>query len=176
MNRNRKRLLAGLAATSVVSAGLAAGGVALASTSSATAPAATTAATATPASGTCVGALAGLAGPWAGRPAVQAAGDYLGLTQAQLRAQLESGKSLADIASARNKPVSGLKNAILAAATSSVNASTWLSAAGKAAVIAEVKSHLDVIVNATFPGGPGFRPMGGRPWGPGWPAGPMGGL
>src|SRR5262245_39723529 len=44
---------------------------------------------------------------------LSAAADYLGLTEAQLRTQLESGKSLAEIAKAQNKSVDGLKAAIL---------------------------------------------------------------
>ena len=41
---------------------------------------------------------------------------YLGMTRAQLVAQLRSGKSLAQVAQARNKSVSGLQNALVDAA------------------------------------------------------------
>ena len=177
MNRNRKRLLAGLAATGVLAGGLAAGGVALASTGPAPATAAATAAT--PAGGPCDGGLGGMPGMWSGRPpAMTAAADYLGLTQAQLRAQLQSGTSLADLAKARGKSVSGLENAILAAMTSWINSSTTLSATQKAAMISQLKSHLDAMVNGAFPGGPGM-PHGGSFTGrmPTWDNDPpMGGM
>lgn len=44
-----------------------------------------------------------------------AAARYLGLTDAQLRAQLRSGRSLADVAGAQGKSVDGLKQAIRSA-------------------------------------------------------------
>jgi hypothetical protein len=71
-------------------------------------------------------------------PAFAAAAKYLGLTDAQLRTQLRSGKSLADVAAARNKPLAGLKSAIGTALKS------------------EIDSRLDEIVNAK----PGARPPG----------------
>ena len=51
-----------------------------------------------------------------GRPArgPAAIAAYLGLTPAQLREQLGSGKTLAQIAATRGKTVAGLENAILA--------------------------------------------------------------
>src|SRR5215213_7804371 len=60
---------------------------------------------------------------------LDAAAKYLGLSDAQLRKELESGKSLAEIADARNKPVAGLKSAI------------------EAAVTADLHDRLDEIVN-----------------------------
>jgi hypothetical protein len=45
-----------------------------------------------------------------------AAASFLGLTEAELRAQLESGKSLADVAEAVGKTVAGLKAALVDAA------------------------------------------------------------
>ena len=47
---------------------------------------------------------------------LDAAADYLGLTEAQLRSQLESGKSLAQVAQAQGKSVSGLVDALVGAA------------------------------------------------------------
>jgi hypothetical protein len=73
------------------------------------------------------------AGPPPGRPpgppgppgpimaGLDAAAKYLGLTDAQLRTQLRSGKSLAEIATARSKPLDGLKSAIEAAVTSDLH-------------------------------------------------------
>jgi hypothetical protein len=45
---------------------------------------------------------------------LSAAADYLGLTEAELRATLNSGQTLAQIAKAQGKSVEGLKQAILA--------------------------------------------------------------
>src|SRR4051794_28154051 len=47
---------------------------------------------------------------------LDAAATYLGLTQAELRTQLESGKTLAEIAKAQNKTVDGLVSALVAEA------------------------------------------------------------
>src|SRR6266508_1555877 len=79
-----------------------------------------------------------------GGPAAVAA--YLGLTQSELRAQLEAGKSLAQIASAQGKSVEGLDDAV---------ANGKLTAAQAETMLAERRSHVGDIVNAT--GGPGER-------------------
>jgi hypothetical protein len=159
VNLNRKLILAGLAATGIAAGALSGGGVAFASTGPAHASA--TATTTAPASGWCGGGCGHMGGMWPGRQRImKAAADYLGLSQAQLRSQLRSGKSLADVARAQRKPVSGLENAILAAITSWINASTRLSAAQKAAMISEVKSHLGAIVNMTCRPGMGAHQMG----------------
>jgi hypothetical protein len=167
MNLNRKRVLAGAAATAVMAGALAGGGVALASTGSAPTPPAATATEQD--SGWCNGDMGGM---WSGRqPVMQAIANYLGLSQAQLRGELQSGKSLGDVATAQGKTVAGLKDAILAAMTSRINASTRLSADQKAAMISQVKSHLDAMVTMTHPSGAGMHwmdsPMGheGSPMG-----------
>lgn len=158
MNLNRKRVLAGLAVTGVLAGGLAYGGVALASTGGGGSPATTTATQ--PASGWCDGGPGHMGGMWSGQqPVMKAAADYLGLSQAQLHSQLQSGKSLADVAAAQGKSVSGLKNAMLAAMTSRINASTRLSASQKAAMISEFKSHLDDMMTMTHPSGMGPHRM-----------------
>jgi hypothetical protein len=53
-------------------------------------------------------------------PGIAAAAKYLGLSNAALRKQLESGKSLADVAKAQDKSVDGLKDAIKAAITADI--------------------------------------------------------
>jgi hypothetical protein len=175
MNLNRKRVLTGLAATGILAGALAGGGVALASTGT-TRVSATTTATES-ASGWCDRGLGDMAGMWSGQqPVMKAAADYLGLSQAQLRSQLQSGKSLADVAGARGKTVSGLKDAILAAMTSWINASTRLSAVQKAAMISEVKSHLDEMVTMTRPSGTDVHPMGSQMQDAGLPMGGMHGM
>lgn len=59
-------------------------------------------------------------------PGLDAASSYLGLSQSQLRSQLESGKSLAQVAAAQGKSVDGLV----------------------AALVAEARQHLDGAVSA----------------------------
>src|SRR5689334_21373987 len=53
---------------------------------------------------------------------LDAASTYLGLTDAQLRTQLESGKSLADVAKAQGKTVDGLVQAIVDSAKKKLDA------------------------------------------------------
>jgi hypothetical protein len=175
METNRRRLLTGLAAGGVLAVALAGGGAAIAATGSASpglAPAAALAATGTPGTtGTPAltapnGQRAGARGaafrfarrhPRVVRSAFRSAAAYLGLSPQQLRAQLREGKSLAQMAAARGKPVQGLENAILAGAVTVIDTHTGWTAARKAAVTARVKSHLNAIVNGTFPFGIGSR-------------------
>ena len=151
MKLTRKHVVTGLAAAALAAGVLTAGGVALASTG--TAPAsATSASSYGPGTGNC----GGMYGMWSGQqPVMTAAADYLGLSLTQLRTQLQSGHSLADIAEAQGKPVSGLKDAILAAMTSRINANTALTAQQRAAMINQVKSHLDTMINTDMDHGPG---------------------
>ena len=154
MKLNGKHVVTGLAAAGLVAGALTAGGVALASTGPA--PASATSASATPSYGPGTGNYGGMYGMWSGQqPVMTAAADYLGLSLTQLRAQLHAGASLADIAKAHGKPVPGLKDAILAAMTSRINASTALTAQQKAAMIDQVKSHLDTMINIDMDHMPG---------------------
>ena len=85
---------------------------------------------------------------------------YLGLSQAELRTQLRSGKSLAQVATAQGKTVAGLKAAILADAKQKLDqavADGRLTAAQAQQRLADLTSHIDEIVNATGP----FHPRGG---------------
>jgi hypothetical protein len=146
MKLTKGRVVGGLAAGGLLAAVLAGGGVALASTSATPAPA--TSAPAGPCPGGCADHFGSMHGMWSGQqPVTQAAAGYLGLTQAQLRTQLQSGKSLADVAKAQGKPVSGLKDTILAAMTSRINANTTLTADQKAAMLSHLNSRLDVLIN-----------------------------
>ena len=154
---NRKRILASMAAAGIAVGALAGGGVAFASAASPARSPVTAAATARASAlrGDSCGAKGKM---WSQLPKPVA--DYLGLSQAKLGSELQSGKSLADVARAQGKPVSGLKSTILATVTSQVNASSKLGSAEKAKVIGEVKSHLDAIVNATCKHGMGSHRMG----------------
>ena len=138
MQLTRKHMVTGLAAAGLMAGALTAGGVALASSSPA--PAAATAAG--PGTGICGGY-----GMQAGQPVMTAAANYLGLNLTQLRTQMHAGKSMADIARTQGKPVSGLKDAILTAMTSRINANTALTVPQKAAMISQFKSHLDTMIN-----------------------------
>ena len=84
------------------------------------------------------------------RPGPAAVAAYLGLTPAQLVAQLAAGKSLAQIATAQGKSVSGLEDVIYAAAKARADkavAAGKLTAAQEQTLLAKLKSHLDAIVN-----------------------------
>ena len=160
MKLNRKRLATGLMATGLAAGALAGGGVALASAGAAPAPA-----TSTPTSppygpgsghfggmGSMGGMEDSMSGMWSGQqPVMNAAADYLGLTLAQLRTQLRSGNSLADIATAQGKTVPDLRNALLAAMTSRLSANTALTAQQRAAMISQAKDHLDTMINMDMP-------------------------
>ncbi|HEX4520408.1 MAG TPA: hypothetical protein VH063_12580 [Gaiellaceae bacterium] len=110
------------------------------------------------------------AGAGSGPPGAAAIGGYLGLTSDQLRADLKSGKTLADLAAAQGKTVAGLEAAIVADATTNLDAAVTagrLTAAQEATMLAGLKAHVDDIVNSTGPpagmkGGPGRGgPRGG---------------
>jgi hypothetical protein len=97
---------------------------------------------------------------------LDAAATYLGLTEAQLRTQLESGKSLADVAKAQNKSVDGLVQALVDAAKKKLDSAV---AAGRLtrtqadSILADLKSRITDFVNGAAPrfGHRGFR--GGPP-------------
>ena len=81
---------------------------------------------------------------------LDAAAKYLGLTAAQLRAQLHSGKSLADVAKARSKPLDGLKSAIEAAVKSDLDKAVTgkrLTQAQENHILSDLHMRLDDIVN-----------------------------
>ncbi len=171
MKLTRKHVMTGLAAAGLMAGALTAGGVALASTGSA--PASATSASATPSHGPGTGNCGGMYGMQAGQqPVMTAAADYLGLSPAQLRAHLHAGTSLAGIATAHGKRASGLKDAILAAMTSRINANTALTAQQKAAMISQVTSHLDTMINMDMDHQPGT----GMGWHMAGTGSPMGGM
>jgi hypothetical protein len=155
---NRNHMLAAIAAAGIAVGALASGGAAFAAPSQARSP--VTATATAPASAWRGGGCGAKGKAWSHHPVPKPVADYLGLSQAQVSSELQSGKSLADVARAQGKPVSGLKSTILATVTSQVNASSKLSSAQKAKVIGEVKGHLDAIVNVTCRHGMGSHHMG----------------
>jgi hypothetical protein len=118
--------------------------------------------------GIATGAKTDTGGPAGGDgpPGAAAISTYLGLTADQLRTDLQSGKTLAQVASAQGKTVSGLEDAIIAGARKSLDAAVaagQLTAAQEAARLADLQSHVADIVNSTGPpdggrGGPGGGP------------------
>ena len=85
---------------------------------------------------------------------LDAAADYLGLTGAELRTQLESGKSLAEIAEAAGKPVDGLVGALVAGAKEKLDAAVEdgrLTRAQADEMIAGLEARLTDLVNGTMP-------------------------
>jgi polyhydroxyalkanoate synthesis regulator phasin len=96
---------------------------------------------------------------------LDAAATYLGLTDAQLRTQLESGKSLADVAKAQGKTVDGLVQAIVDSAKKKLDAAVTagrLSQSEADSMLSELKSHAAEFVNGTAPRF-GFRHFRGGP-------------
>jgi hypothetical protein len=91
---------------------------------------------------------------------------YLGLEPADLRTQLRSGKSLADIATAQGKTVDGLKTAITDAVTKRLDAAVTageLTKEQETKLLAGLADHIDDLVNGVRPPGGGF----GGGFGPG---------
>jgi hypothetical protein len=94
---------------------------------------------------------------------LDAAADYLGLTDAQLRDKLFAGQSLAEIAKAQGKSVDGLKQAMLAAAKERLDQAVkdgHLTAARRDEMLKNVESALDDIVNRSGPPSMGHREFG----------------
>jgi hypothetical protein len=90
------------------------------------------------------------AGPGA---AFTAAASYLGLSDTELRAQLASGKSLADVAKAQGKSVSGLVGAMVAAAEKSLDQAVSdgrLTSEQASAIKADLEEHITNLVNGQF--------------------------
>ena len=93
------------------------------------------------------------------------AADYLGLTQAQLRTQLDSGKTLAEIAKDRDKSVDGLVDKLVADKTARIDEAVEdgrLTRAQANEIEADLRKAMRDFVNngkpefPKFPGGPGL--------------------
>jgi hypothetical protein len=93
-------------------------------------------------------------GPFFFGEKLSAAADYVGLSEAQLRAKLASGQSLAAVARAEGKSVDGLKQAMTDALQKKLDQLVQdgaLTKAQAAEMLGRFKSHLDDLVNGTFP-------------------------
>jgi hypothetical protein len=108
---------------------------------------------------------------------LDAAATYLGLTEEALHTQLESGKTLAQIAQDRGKSVNGLVDAIYDAAKKRLDAAVSAGRITKAqedAILADLKQRITDFVNGNGPRfrGPGLRGFGFRGFRPSDDAGP----
>jgi hypothetical protein len=121
--------------------------------------------------------------PFAAAAGIGPAATYLGLTDAQLLQQLSSGKSLAEIATAKGKSVTGLEQALSAAMKTRLSklvAAKILTAAQEAKVLNNLSARIASQVNQKGGAFPRFRAPGLRfkgvpsppQKGPGTPLGP----
>jgi hypothetical protein len=105
---------------------------------------------------------------------LEAAAEYLGLTQAQLRTQLTSGKTLAQVARDRDKSVDGLIDALVADAEERLDQAVEdgrITQAQANEMKAGLQERITELVNNDqfrfrFRGGPGSHPMPGLRDGP----------
>jgi hypothetical protein len=90
-------------------------------------------------------------------PGLDAAASYLGLTDAQLRASLRSGKTLAEIAEANSKSVDGLVGAMVAQAKQHFAADVAagrLTKAQQQDILSNLEQRITDLVNGTMPAPP----------------------
>jgi hypothetical protein len=100
-----------------------------------------------------------LLGPLGHLLQLDAAADYLGLSEAQLRDELEAGKTLAQIARDRGKSVDGLVDAMSAEVKEHLDAAVAagrLTRAEADSILADVKQRISDRVNGRAPSFRGF--------------------
>ena len=93
-----------------------------------------------------------------------AAAAYIGVTEAELRASLEDGETLAEVATANGKTAAGLVDALVAAAKTDLGEkveSGRLTEAQRTSILAELESRLEDVVAGEFSFG--FRGHPGSP-------------
>lgn len=101
-------------------------------------------------------------GPHMFLPGLDTAATYLGLTEDQLQSRLRSGQTLAEIAKAQNKSVSGLEDALVKGAQDKLDGAVKdgrLTKAQEQQILSGLKQHVDDLVNGKAPEVPrfGFR-------------------
>lgn len=104
---------------------------------------------------------------------LDAAADYLGITEEALRTSLREGSTLAEIAEEKDKSVDGLKDALVAAAKADLEQAVEdgrLTAAQQAEIVADLPDRIDDLVDGELGlrgghghRGPGFGGFGGPP-------------
>jgi len=106
-------------------------------------------------------------GPFRG---LDAAASYLGLTEAELRSELEDGKSLAQVARDHDKTVDGLIDAMVDSAKQRLDADVEtgrLTQAQADAMLDDLQERITDLVNGRFPpraDDRGLAPPEARPW------------
>ena len=101
--------------------------------------------------------------------ALHAAATFLGLSDSELRSQLESGKTLAQIAKDEGKSVDDLIQSLVADAKQHLDAAV---AAGRLtqdqeqSILSDLKNRITALVNGERPQFREFRPLGGDDPGP----------
>lgn len=152
MKFNRKSMTLGLAGLGLAGA-LVSGGVVAAQAATGEGPTPQPVSTSSsPVGHHTFGHMAGMA--FGQNSPMTAVASYLGLSQTELQDQMQSGKSLADVAKAQGKTVSRLEDAMVSAFTNNLDASNTLTPDQRAAAAAEMKSRIDTMVNtAHTPGG-----------------------
>ena len=96
-----------------------------------------------------------------GMPGLDVAASYLGLSQDALRAKLESGKTLAQVAQEQGKSVDGLVAALKAELKQHLDravADGHLTQAEEDQILSQADQRLTDLVNGKFPGPPPGRP------------------
>lgn len=104
-------------------------------------------------------------------PGIEAAADYLGLTDAQLRERLHDGRTLAQVARAEGKSVDGLEQAIVDAAEADLDraiADGDLTDAERDEMLEHLRDHVDDLVAGKGPRGPGGHVVRAHHPGPGF--------
>jgi hypothetical protein len=94
---------------------------------------------------------------------LQVAADYLGLSEDELRNELQGGASLAEIAKEHGKSVDGLEQAVINAAKSELDqrvAAGDITADQEQQVLDGLRSHIGDFVNAKLPPFPPEPPLG----------------
>ncbi len=115
----------------------------------------------------------GMHGGMHGGQYLGSAATYLGLTEDQLRTQLDSGTTLADVAKAQGKSLDGLKQAIISGVQTELDQAVTdgrLTSAQRDQILSDLKARIDDIVNGTmappksaFRDGFRFAPGGSAP-------------
>jgi hypothetical protein len=103
---------------------------------------------------------------------LDAAADYLGITEAALRTSLREGSTLAEIAEEKGKPVDGLKAALVAAAKADLEEAVEdgrLTEAQQAEIVAGLPERIDDLVDGELGLRRGHGPRGFGPGGFGGP-------
>jgi polyhydroxyalkanoate synthesis regulator phasin len=108
-------------------------------------------------------------GPHGMHPGLDAAADYLGVTEAQLHTALESGKTLAQVAKSKGKSVDGLVAALVADEQAELSAAVKagrLTQAQANAIQSDLKARITDMVNNAPPVRREFRFRSGDSGGP----------